>query len=203
MSVDWNEVHLRLEAAAAALAEGSSPSVEAGRAILKRRARELARGTGPAPAERDLVQIIEFKLASEAYGIENAFVREVHPLKDLTPLPSTPSFVLGIVNLRGQILSIVDLRIFFDLPARGLGELNKIVVIRDAGMEFGILADEVIGVRAVPRSRIQPPLPTLSGIAAEYLMGITDSGMIILDARAILRDEGIVVCEEAAGGGGE
>jgi purine-binding chemotaxis protein CheW len=193
MSVDWNEVHVRLEAATAALAQGASPSAERRRAILKERARALAREDGTAVGATGFIDVIEFRLASEAFAIEYAFVREVHPLKDFTPLPGTPSFVLGIVNLRGQIISLVDLRIFFNLPAKGLGDLNKVIVIRDDRMEFGILADELTGVQAIPRISIQPPIPTLSGIGSEYLMGITGAGMIVLDANAILRDERIVV----------
>jgi purine-binding chemotaxis protein CheW len=196
MSVDWMEVHHRLEAATAALAQGASPSAENRRSILKERARALARETEPAGTAEEFIDVIEFRLGPEAYAIECAFVRDVHPLKDITLLPGTPRYVLGIVNLRGQILSVVDLRSFFNLPARGLGDLNKVIVIRDDRMEFGILADEVTGVRAIPRIGIQVPIPTLTGIGAEYLLGITGEGMIILHANTILRDERIVVHEE-------
>jgi purine-binding chemotaxis protein CheW len=193
MGVDWNEVHLRLDEAAAALEQGATPSEEKRRSILKERARALALETRPAAAAKDFIDVIEFRLASEAYAIEYSFVREVHPLRDFTPLPGTPPFVLGIVNLRGQIISVVDLRVFFNLPARGLGDLNKVIVVRDDGMEFGILADEVTGVRTIPRIGIQPPIPTLPGIGSEYLIGITDEGMPVLDAKTILRDERIIV----------
>jgi purine-binding chemotaxis protein CheW len=195
MSVDWKEVHLRLEAAALALV--ASPPAEERRSILRERARVLARESGPADAAKDFIDVIEFRLGSEAYALEYAFVREVHPLKDFTPLPCTPRHVLGILNLRGQILSVVDLRSFFDLPARGLGDLNKVIVLRDEKMEFGILADEVTGVQAIPRIGLRPPIPTLTGIGAEYLLGITDGGLIVLDATTILRDERIVLREEA------
>jgi purine-binding chemotaxis protein CheW len=193
MGVDWNEVHLRLDEAAAALEQGATPSEEKRRSILQERARALALETGPAATAKDLIDVIEFRLASEAYAIEYSYVREVHPLRDLTPLPGTPPFILGIVNLRGQIISVVDLRVFFNLPAKGLGDLNKVIVVRDDKMEFGILADEVTGVRTIPRIGIQPPIPTLSGIGSEYLIGITDSGTLVLDANTILRDERIIV----------
>jgi purine-binding chemotaxis protein CheW len=203
MSVDWNEVHLRIEAAAATLAPGSTHTEKESRSILKERARALAREAESAATAKDCLDVIEFRLASETYAIEYAFVREVLPLKDITPLPGTPSFILGIVNLRGQILSIVDLRSFFNLPARGLGDLNKVIVIRDDRMEFGILADDILGIKAIPRIGIQPPIPTLTGIGADYLRGITGSGTIILDGNAILRDGRIVVPEEANGSGKE
>jgi purine-binding chemotaxis protein CheW len=173
-----------------------APSAEERRSILKERARVLAQEPGQARAAGEFLDLVEFRLASETYAIEHAFVREVHPLKDLAPLPATPPFVLGIVNLRGQILSVVDLRIFFGLPVSGLGDLNKIIVIRDEKMEFGILADCIIGAHSVPRAAIQRPIPTLTGIGVEYLMGITVEGLIVLDAQRILGDERIIVDQE-------
>jgi purine-binding chemotaxis protein CheW len=193
MSIDWNEVHLRLEAADETLARGGSPSPVDRRSILKKRARELAKASESAVTAEDSLDLIEFRLASELYAIEYSFVREVYPLKDFAPLPGTPPFVLGVMNLRGQVLSIVDLRIFFDLPAKGLGELNKVIVLRDERMEFGILADDILGVRIIPKLGVQPPIPALGGDGGGYLLGIADGGLIILDAKGILGDERIVV----------
>ena len=194
--IDWNEVRRRLDTAGEALAQGAEPSPEEQRSILKARARALAREPKPDGAAQEFLDIIEFRLASETYGIESAFVREVHPLKDFTPLPGTPPFVLGIVNVRGQIVSVVDLKRFFSLPDKGLGELNKVIIIRDDRMEFGILADAILGTYSIPLEAIQPPLPTVTGIGAEYLKGVTEDREIILDAAKILGDEKIVVYED-------
>jgi purine-binding chemotaxis protein CheW len=174
----------------------TNDSAEDRRSILKERARVLAQESEQDRRAGEFLDVVEFHLASETYAIEGAFVREVHPLKDLAPLPATPPFVLGIVNLRGQILSVVDLRIFFNLPVIGLGDLNKIIVIRDDRMEFGILADSIIGARSISRAAIQPPIPTLTGIGVEYLKGITVDGLIILDAQRILGDERIIVDQD-------
>jgi purine-binding chemotaxis protein CheW len=197
MSIDWEAVRLRLDEMDETLALGASPSDGKRRSILKERARELARENRGDGAAVESMDLLEFRLASERYAVECAFVREVLSLKALTPLPGTPPFVLGIANLRGQIVSIIDFRSFFGIPALGLGELNKVIVVRDDKMEFGILADEVLGVRAIPRAAVQPPIPTLAGIGAEYLIGIADSGIVIIDAKAILEDERIVVRDEA------
>ncbi|MGO8694351.1 MAG: chemotaxis protein CheW [Rectinemataceae bacterium] len=197
MNTDWNEIRRRIEAAAEALARAAEPSAEEQRLILKERALALSREPEQTGTAGESLEVVEFRLASEVYAVESVFVREVQPLKDLTPLPSTPSFVLGIVNLRGRILSVVDPRVFFGLRERGLGDLNKLVVIGDDRMEFGILADGVAGTRRIPRGAIQPPLPGLTGIGAEYLRGIGDAETIILDAERILGDERIVIFEEA------
>lgn len=195
--IDWQEVRRRLEKASQAMEQGLEPSSEQQRSIFKARARALAGEPEQVDAAWEFLDILEFRLASETYGIETAFVREVYPLKDFTPIPGTPPFVLGIVNIRGQILSVIDLKKFFTLPDKGLGELNKVIIIRVDRREFGILADVIIGVVSIPLDAIQPPLPTMTGIGAEYLKGVTLDREIILDAGKILSDENIIVDEKA------
>ncbi len=168
-------------------------------AILKARARALAKEEDQALAPRSFIEITEFSLAAETYGIESSFVREVYQLRDFTPLPGVPSFVLGIVNVRGQILSVVDLKKIFNLPAKGLGELNKVIILDNGRMEFGILADAVLGTRPVALDAIQASPVTVTGIGAEYLKGITGERVVILDAKKILDDEKIIVNERVSG----
>ena len=139
---------------------------------------------------------MEFLLAYEKYGIESSYVREVYSLKELTPLPCTPLFVLGIINVRGQILSVIDIKKFFDLPEKGLADLNKVIILHSDSMEFGILADVMLGVRNVLLSELQPSLPTLTGIRQEYLKGITAERVVILDAEKLLSDKQIIIHEE-------
>jgi purine-binding chemotaxis protein CheW len=142
-------------------------------------------------------EIIEFTLAGESYGIESAFVREVYPLKDFTPLPGVPSFILGVINIRGQILPVVDLKIFLNLPEKGLGELNKVIILRDEHIEFGILADAINGTKVIYNEDVLPVPPTVSGIGQEYLNGVTKECLIILNAEKLLSDKNIVINEEA------
>ncbi|MBI2986299.1 MAG: purine-binding chemotaxis protein CheW [Deltaproteobacteria bacterium] len=167
--------------------------------ILKARAKELAREAREEKTLEQSMEIVEFLLASEKYGVESSYVREIYPLKELTPVPCTPSFVLGIINVRGQILSVIDIKKFFDLPEKGLTDLNKVIILRNDKMEFGILADVVLDVRAILKEEIQPPLPTLTGIREEYLIGITRERVVILDAEKLLVDKKILVHEEIPG----
>lgn len=166
------------------------------RLILKARASDLAREPVNEKGKQEFTEIIVFCLASEIYGIETSFVREVFPLKDLTPLPGTPPFVLGIVNVRGQILSVLDIKKFFNLPCSGLGELNKMIIIHNDSMEFGILADEIIGIQDILLGELQETLPTLEGIKKEYLKGIASNRLIVLDAEKLLSDKQFIVHEE-------
>jgi purine-binding chemotaxis protein CheW len=176
-------------------AAAKSMATDAGSAILLERARLLAQPTEEAAAA-PAIEVVALVLAYETYAIETAYVREVYPLKDLTPLPCTPDFVAGIVNVRGQVMSVIDLKQLFELPAKGLTDLNKIVILSDGTMEFGILADSILGVRNIPLHEIESGLPTLSGVRQDYLKGITAEGMVVLDAAQLLHNENIVIHEE-------
>jgi purine-binding chemotaxis protein CheW len=134
-------------------------------------------------------------LGQERYGIEVSYVREVHPLKELTLVPCTPSFVLGIMSLRGQILSVIDIRQFFDLPQKGMTDDAKVVVVHTDKTEVGILADLVQGVRKTAFDELQAGLPTLTGIPQDYLKGITKDRMVILNVDRLLSDDRFIVYE--------
>src|SRR5690242_18000639 len=154
------------------------PTAEA-RQILRERARVLARPlTNGAPAQENRLELLEFRLAYERYAVESRFVQEVHPLRDLTPLPGLPPFVPGIVNVRGQILPVYDLRKLFDLPEPGLTDLHRVLHVRGHDMELGLLADIIVSVRVIEAHRLQASLPTLTGIRADYLKGITDDRVV-------------------------
>ncbi len=194
-AIDWREVHRRIEATRLAIASAAAPDAGQRQRILRDRARALARE--PAHADdADAPEWLEFLLAQEKYGLESCHVREVRVLENLTPLPCTPAFVLGMVNLRGEILSVIDLKKFFDLPERGLGDLDKIIVLESANMRFGILADVILGVRRIPSAEIQPSLPTLTGIREKYLKGVSRERAVLLDAEKLLTDRNIVVDEQ-------
>lgn len=164
--------------------------------ILKARARALAREPLSEEAAGECLEVLEFLLAYERYGIEMSWVRETLPLKELTPVPCTPPFVAGLINVRGRIVSVIDIKRFFDLPQRGLTDLNRVIVLQEGGMEFGILADAVSGVRTVPLAELHPSLPTLTGIREEYLKGVTGERLVVLDGGKLLNDRKIVVHEE-------
>ena len=198
-AIDWREVERRMEIARAAVERVWAPDPGETKRILKARAEALARQPAPAEAAGEHIEIVEFVLAYENYAVETRCVREVYPLENLAPLPCTPAFVLGIVNLRGEILSVIDLKKFFELPEKGLTDLNKVIVLEAESMLFGILADAVLGVRRVPVAGIQPSLPTLTGVREAYLKGVTAERTVILDAEKLLADERIVVREQVDG----
>ncbi len=107
--------------------------------------------------------------------------------------------MLGIVNVRGEILSVIDLRKFFNLREQGPTDLNKVIVLQSENMLFGVLADAVVGARRVRVAEIQPSLPTLTGVREAYLKGVTAERTVILDAEKLLADEKIIVQEQVDG----
>lgn len=194
---DWREIHERVSRLRSVIEQGWILTAEEKRKILRTRARALAGEPETARASEAHMEVVEFRLADEHYAVEAGYVREVQPLREFTPLPGTPSFVLGLVNVRGQLLSVIDLKKFFELPERGLTDLNKVIVVRTAATELGILADGIVGTKLILRQDVQEPPPTLTGIRAEYLRGIGRDGLVLLDVEKLLSSRTIVVHEQA------
>jgi purine-binding chemotaxis protein CheW len=157
--------------------------------ILKVRAEELARKISAGINHETTLSVVEFQIAHETYALELSRIRIIHPFKALTFIPGTPDFIRGVINLRGEIISVVDLKVFFDLPNHGFNNLSQVIILSSDEMEFGILADAVLGVAEISKNDIQPSLPTLTGIRADYLKGVTGNGIVVLDVEKLLTDE--------------
>jgi purine-binding chemotaxis protein CheW len=166
------------------------------RTILRARAKNLAQEPEIKGEAEKYLEVLTFLLAHETYAIETQFIREVYPLTELTPLPCTPDYIFGIINIRGQILTIIDMKKFFDLPEKGITNLNRVIVVQEGDMELGILADEIKGIRNIPVSILNPRLSTMTGIHAEYIKGVTGEGLILLDMERFLKDGQLIIHEE-------
>jgi purine-binding chemotaxis protein CheW len=165
-------------------------------AILEERARALARVTEVEGGEG--MQLVVFTLANETYGIPTNYVREVQPLQHISPVPCTPNFVVGVVNIRGSIYSVIDIRQFFGVPKQEITDLTKVVLVNAAGLDVGILADDVSGEMSVPQAEIKPPLAAQATVKEEYVQGVTQDMLIILNLEALMGDERLIVHEEVA-----
>jgi len=193
--IDWEAVRQRLAKTGERLAERSRPSRDHIEEVLRRRAEAFARREKAEP-EGEFLEALEFTLASERYAFTTELIREVAPLHELTPVPCTPAFVLGIVNIRSEILSVIDLRRFFDLPWKGITDLSKLIVLKSQEMQFGVLADSILGVTRIWADGLRK-LPTLTGVREEYLKGVSAQGTVVLDAGRLLADRSIIVYEKA------
>ena len=194
-TIDWKAIHKRLDMAAAAISEGFDPAPEEIRRVLDTRARKAARPElKPDTSER--IEILSFSMAGEIYGIETCHIREVCQIKELTVVPCTPPFIAGVMNLRGRILTIVDLCRFFKLPPGGLTEFNRVIVLKGSDNELGVLADSISGVLMVAVSELQENLPTLTGIHERFLRGVTAQVVAVLDGERLLGDNSLKVNEK-------
>jgi purine-binding chemotaxis protein CheW len=197
----WESIYQRLAAVQQRIEQGSTPTSEQQKAILRERAKVMAYRPLPTRGDAPELEIVEFRMAHETYGFESRFIREVYPLKDYCPVPCTPAFVVGLVNVRGQLLSVLDLKKFFGLATQELDNHNQAIILHNSAMgndsmEIGVLADTLLDVRHVARESLQPALPTLTGVRYEFLLGITPQRVIVLDAEKLLSSRDIIVYEE-------
>ncbi len=165
--------------------------------ILRQRAKEMAkRPAKDSDIAEESIELVEFTLAGERYALEAKHIREVYPLRGLTPVPCTPSFIVGIINVRGQLMAVTDLREFFELPTGELTPESMAIILESSTMDLAILAGSVVGDMRIPVSRIHPNLPTLKGVQARFMKGVTKDGLAVLDAEDLLSDNSLVVREE-------
>jgi purine-binding chemotaxis protein CheW len=162
---------------------------------LKRRAIEAAKIVEVQEIE-DGVDIISFRIGKEVYAIEDRFVNEVYPYLHPTEVPCTPEFILGIVNIRGGFISIVDLELILGLQKIDTKDDGFILLLSDEKMEFGIMVEEILDEIMISKKSIQPVPQGLNIITRELIDGVTEDGVIVLDGKIFLEDSKIVVHEE-------
>ncbi len=144
------------------------------------------------PKEQTL-HVIVFRLNQEWYAVKIQDVKEVVKIGRLTYLPSSPKHIAGIVNLRGSILSVTDLKPLFFLPAKPPTEKTRLIAVRSEDLETALLVDELIESIEVPVSKIGAKLPTLAGETAKYVDGQWSAGnkiIALLDVKKVLETKG-------------
>lgn len=152
--------------------------------------------------ESNSIELLEFVLnsdsSSERYAIEILYLNEVHSVKCVTMLPCTPSFIIGIVNFRGKIISVVDIRNFLGFTSKKINAdtVKKVIVTKINEIEVGIAADGILGCNKILLSETQKNILTISNTKADYFRGITKDRSIILDIKNIMMDEKIIVNEK-------
>ncbi|GAB6057736.1 chemotaxis protein CheW [Desulfonatronum parangueonense] len=165
--------------------------------ILRHRARLLAQSSNRAADPEQNLNIVEFLLSGERYAVESVHVREVLVPPDVTPVPCTPEHILGIINVRGKIVSVMDLRVLFGLPHSGSSSSDKTLILASENMEFGILAEELVGADAVALDAVHPPPATMQDGRGTYLRGVIGTDLILLDALKLLSDPTLLINEES------
>ena len=127
-------------------------------------------------------QLVVFDLAAETYGVDIGAVREIIRMQDITKVPRTPEFVEGIINLRGSVIPVLDLRKRFSLPVAEQNKDNRIVVVDIGGQDIGVIVDAVTEVLRIAGDSVMPPSAVITTADSTYLLGIAkvESRLIIL-----------------------
>ncbi|HHY66613.1 MAG TPA: chemotaxis protein CheW [Alicyclobacillus sp.] len=128
------------------------------------------------------VKVIVFQLGTEEYGVEVSQVLSIERVQKITRVPRTPAFVKGVINLRGVVTPIIDLRARFGLPEVEYTDDTRIVVVAVGEMEVGLVVDAANDVIDVPMSRVDPPPAVVGGVKADYLRGVAklDDRLLVL-----------------------
>jgi purine-binding chemotaxis protein CheW len=193
--IDWDQINKRLKRLRG-LVDDKGPNASARHKILRERAAALSHALEDDEPVGDLLELLEFELAGERYAIDSDAVKEVYALKEITPVPGTPAFILGVVSVRGRVVSVIDLGRLFEGEARSGETFKFALVLQSPKMEFAVLADEVAGICRLRSSELQTSLPTLTGTRRKYFRGVTPDRVTVLDAQRLLGDDSLVVRQE-------
>ena len=136
-----------------------------------------------------LDQMISFNIGEEDYGVNIQTVKEVIRKREITRLPKTPAFVKGVINLRGDIIPIIDLRERFGMEQRESTDMTRVIVAEVDGRPIGMVVDSVSHVIRIAQDQIEPPPEMVGGISEEYLKGVGKVGeqlIVLLNIDRIL-----------------
>jgi purine-binding chemotaxis protein CheW len=141
----------------------------------------------------EVLQLVSFKVGNEEFGVNILQVQEINRLVQITKVPNSPDFVEGVINLRGKVIPVINLRKRFGLETQGYDKNTRIIVVELEDKVIGFLVDSVKEVLRISRNLIEPPPSVISGIDSEYITGIAkldDRLLILLDLEKVLtKDE--------------
>ena len=139
-----------------------------------------------------LLQLVTFSIGEEEFGVNILKVQEIIRTMEITKVPRAPDFVEGVINLRGKVIPIIDLRRRFGLAPRGHDKNTRIIVIEINNIIVGFVVDAVSEVLRIPASTVEPPPPVVAGVESDYVSGVgklQDRLLIMLDLDRLLSSE--------------
>lgn len=137
----------------------------------------------------ELLQLVSFNIGDEEFGVDILKVQEINRMVEITKVPQTPNYVEGVINLRGKVIPIVDLRKRFNLEVKKYDKNTRIVVVDIEGAIIGMVVDSVSEVLRLPSDTIEPPPEIVTGVNSEYIKGVAkleDRLLIFLDLSKVV-----------------
>ena len=135
---------------------------------------------------------LTFHLAGEDYGLDIAFVTEIIGIQRITEVPDMPDFIRGVINLRGKVIPVMDIRLRFHLPEREYDERTCIIVVDINATAVGLVVDQVNEVVDIPEADVEPPPRTTKGATSRFLKGmgkVDEEVRILLNVDKLLYEE--------------
>ncbi|HOK01963.1 MAG TPA: chemotaxis protein CheW [Spirochaetota bacterium] len=129
-------------------------------------------GASEQSAENVEIQLVSFMLDDVEYGVDILQVHEILRYPEITRLPNTPKFIKGVINLRGNVIPVVDVRIRFGFPKGKITDLTRIIVVETSGKQVGLLVDNVYQVVRIPLANVDPPSELITGVSEDFITGI-------------------------------
>ncbi|MGL4464714.1 MAG: chemotaxis protein CheW [Planctomycetia bacterium] len=164
--------------------------------LLRRRAARYARTPPAAPVQVDPRSTLIFRLGTELFGIEAAYVRVAVRYSEPEPIPGAPPFLIGVCQLRGDVLPLVDLRLFLEMAGGGLNDNAWMIVLGAGRAEFGVLADAVLQVRTIDVGSLAP-IQRFGG-DEPLLLGSAPGPVTLIDAAGLMRSRRLFLEGDAA-----
>ena len=134
-------------------------------------------------------QLVVFDLADEGYGVDIGSVREIIRVQEITKVPRAPDFVEGVINLRGRVIPVIDLRKRFGFETTEMTKDTRIVVVDIGGQDIGVVVDAVTEVLRLSADKVEPASSVITTVDSEYLLGICkleERLIILLDLQQAL-----------------
>jgi len=145
------------------------------------------------------LKLVVFSLGNEEYGVEVDKVQTIERMMPLTRVPKTPAFVKGVINLRGVVVPVIDLRERFGLAATEYTDSTRIIIVRQQSIEVGLIVDSANDVVDVDEDQIEAPPEVVGGIRAKYLRGIAkldDRLLVLFNLQEVLNKDEIIQLEQ-------
>ena len=142
--------------------------------------------------ENQIIQLVSFKLGKEEFGVDILKVQEINRMLEITEMPNSPDFVEGIVNLRGRIIPVIDLKKRLNLPIKEHDNSTRIIVVELGGKTVGFIVDEVSEVLRIESNITEPPPEMVAGIESDFITAVAkleDKLLILLDLNKVLSQE--------------
>lgn len=140
----------------------------------------------------ELIQLVTFSIGEEEFGVDILKVQEIIRTMEITKVPRAEQFVEGVINLRGKVIPIIDLRRRFGLASKQYDKHTRIIVIEISNMIVGFVVDSVSEVLRIPSGTVEPPPAVVAGLDSEYISGVGklhDRLLILLDLDELLSNE--------------